>query len=409
MKRILLFLALIAGLAAPARAQKTYVGPIPSPYTLLSSDSIYAYRADPSSPNQFIAMGPFTMTQLSAIVGGGAGTVTQSGGAVGEVCYFSGTGVITGSAGLQYSAGTLSSPGLISNTLSVLNSAAINYPTLYGPVTYVAGAVGFGTAPVFQPYNMPALAIDTTQSWNYVVLTDSDTGHPNEALTFTADPSAPVAQFSVLVKNTGSVLHTPTYRSSWSFNGGGLTTSVRIQPNSFVLLTWRYDATSTYYVAGDPRTISDLGATGGPLPTDVVGVEQSAAPGVLVRDTIPQVNVKSITFNFNGSGGVLTTGAKAGTFVKAPYGGTLIGWTATCYPSGSVTVDILRSSSGSGYAGLSSITGSGTKPNTSSSTEGSGTSFTSWGSTTITAGDMFEASLTADGVAQYATVDLYWE
>ncbi len=300
--------------------------------------------------------------------------------------------------------------GGITSGVTGIGNTEVNL-TLSGAASYGAGGTGSGTFPVYSVYAMPALAIDVTQEWNTVILTGSTTGHPNEVLTFTGTPANAVQEYRVMVKNTDSVVHTPTVPSSWSFNGGATETSFRIQPSSFVFLTWDYDG-STYFLRGDPRTVSDLGANSAAsiLPTNLVAVEPVATPGVMSQEPVSSINIKSVVFSFNGNGGVLTTGTKNATLCKVPYGGTLIGWTLICYPSGTITVDIYRSTNGSGTVPPSaSIIGAGTPITVNAGTYASWANFTNWTSTSVAALDNFVANLTADGTVQVATVVLYYE
>jgi hypothetical protein len=116
----------------------------------------------------------------------------------------------------------------------------------------------------------------------------------------------------------------------------------------------------------------------------------------------------SITFVIDGAGIPLTTAA--GKMVPVLFGGTLKKYKIVCQPSGSITCDILRSANGAGVPSVS-IVGAGTKPVVSASTEGSIiSSFASYTSTTITAGDNFILSpTTVDGVVTYVCLTLYYQ
>ncbi len=113
-----------------------------------------------------------------------------------------------------------------------------------------------------------------------------------------------------------------------------------------------------------------------------------------------------VTFDVDGVGIVLSTGTK--NPFKTKYGGTLVGWTMMCNPSGSVTADIFRAANGAGLP-VTSIVGAGTKPSISSNVENSSTSFTSWTSTTINANDNLAISLSGITTAQYVELTLWFK
>lgn len=127
-----------------------------------------------------------------------------------------------------------------------------------------------------------------------------------------------------------------------------------------------------------------------------------------VGDTMVPNYPHSLTFVVNGNGTAVTTGTKS-AYVKCPYGGTLVGYTMMCSPSGSITVDVLRSADGAGLP-VTSMVGAGTKPAISAGVETKGTTFPSWTSTTVTANDNFTLSLsTVDSVVTYVTLTLYFQ
>ncbi len=120
-----------------------------------------------------------------------------------------------------------------------------------------------------------------------------------------------------------------------------------------------------------------------------------------------------VTFTVDGAGTALTTGVKMP--VKIPYGGTLTGYTMTCSPSGSITFNLFRAADGAGLPTASIINsaggggGSGTLPAIATGVEGKSTTFTSWGSTTLTAFDNLALNLTTvDGVVTKCTFVLYY-
>jgi hypothetical protein len=115
---------------------------------------------------------------------------------------------------------------------------------------------------------------------------------------------------------------------------------------------------------------------------------------------------RGVTLVVNGGGAAITTGIQNGSVVKIPFGFTINGWNMTCYPSGSITVDILRSANGAGTPSAS-IVGAGTKPAISSNVEASSAP-ASWTSTLLTAKDNVLLQVTAaDGTVASATLVLY--
>ncbi len=95
---------------------------------------------------------------------------------------------------------------------------------------------------------------------------------------------------------------------------------------------------------------------------------------------------------------VITTGFKGA--IPVPVAGTIVEWTvistdANPPTTGSITIDILKSDY-SGYpASLTSITGTGTKPNITNAQKGQGNDFTGWTTTSIAAGDIVAFNVTA--------------
>ena len=286
--------------------------------------------------------------------------------------------------------------------------------TLFGPVNYGSTGAGGGGFDVFAVYPMPALAIDVTQMFNTVTLTGSDTGHPNEALTFSGVPAYAVQQFGVLIYNSDAVAHHPTVPSSWSFNGGSTTTTFWIQPSSYVYITWKYTGT-LYLLNGDPRTLDDLGS-GTPVAADEVmyySVGQSGG-GVTNKTTWSAIPFQhSITFVLNGNGAAIPSGTQV-AYTLAGYAGTITKWKMTASPaSTSITLDVFRianASPGGNTLPTASIVGSGTKPALSSAVETYGTP-SDWvagsGSVTIAENDMMTVSASGTPTSQYATLTLY--
>ncbi len=116
------------------------------------------------------------------------------------------------------------------------------------------------------------------------------------------------------------------------------------------------------------------------------------------------------TFDIDGVGIVLSTGTKNPW--KAKYGGTLVAWSAMCVPSTggtcSVSFDLLRAANAAGLPTVSMV-GAGTKPLISADVEASGTTFPSWTSTSISAGDNLAISLSNITTAKYAEITFWWK
>lgn len=122
----------------------------------------------------------------------------------------------------------------------------------------------------------------------------------------------------------------------------------------------------------------------------------------------------SVGFTVDGGGAALATGVQIP--IKLKYGGTLVAYTMMCSPSGSITFNLFRAANSAGLPTASIINsaggggGTGTLPAIASGVEGNSTSFTSWGSTTITALDNMALNLTTvDGVVTKCTFTLWYK
>lgn len=101
--------------------------------------------------------------------------------------------------------------------------------------------------------------------------------------------------------------------------------------------------------------------------------------------------VRTINFVVDGGGSAITTGSKG--FIIFDNAGTISQWTLLADQSGSVVVDIKRSTY-SGFPTTSSLIGAGTAP-TLSSAQKQQASPLSWTSATLVAGDVLEFSITS--------------
>jgi hypothetical protein len=120
--------------------------------------------------------------------------------------------------------------------------------------------------------------------------------------------------------------------------------------------------------------------------------------------TFPQIF--SATFVFGGLGSLLVAGI--GDPIKVPFGGTLLGWTMMCSPSGSVTADVVRAANGAGLP-VTSIVGAGVKPAISSNVENSGSNFTGWTSIVIADNDNLAINLSGISLVTYMELTLHYK
>jgi microcystin-dependent protein len=109
-------------------------------------------------------------------------------------------------------------------------------------------------------------------------------------------------------------------------------------------------------------------------------------------------NLRIATIGLTVGDGVnaITTGFKGA--IPVPFAGTITAWTvvstdANPPTSGSIEIDILKSTYAN-YPTMSSMVGTGTKPNISNSNKGTGTP-TGWSTTTINAGDIIGFNVTS--------------
>jgi hypothetical protein len=304
----------------------------------------------------------------------------------------------------------------VTGTNNTENNLTAYGPNVFGAITLGNGSAGNGAYFVSTPYAMPALAIPVTQRYSTVTLTDSDTGHPNEALTFSGTPVAG-QEWTVDVKNGGSVVHGPTVPSSWDYNLGATSTTFNIQPNSFVRLSWISPDGIAYHMSGAPRTLHDLGAVT-PVAADEVMFYQvgQTGAGVVNKATLsalPYPHQVSIVINGNGAAIPANTTLAAYTLASANF--TITKWKMTAYPLGSsITLDAFRISWASSSSGTvlptATIVGSGTKPSIASAVASYGTP-SDWvaggGSVTVTENDNFTVATVGTPTATYATLTLY--
>lgn len=151
-------------------------------------------------------------------------------------------------------------------------------------------------------------------------------------------------------------------------------------------------------------------STGVPETATITATARTVLDDTTIAAMLATLGVtKKISFALNPDPGdsVITTGIK-NAYTKSFDAGTLVAWTLICRPSGSITIDILRSANGAGLP-VTSIVGAGTEPAVSGGVENSSTSFASWTSTAITSLDNWVPEVTAaDGVVDYSQLTLYF-
>jgi Repeat of unknown function (DUF5907) len=94
----------------------------------------------------------------------------------------------------------------------------------------------------------------------------------------------------------------------------------------------------------------------------------------------------SASFQFDNNGAEIADNTKARWRVPNGVTATLVRWTILADVSGSITLDIYKAALGS-YPPTSGVTGTGTKPNLSSTDHGDSTTFTNYTTTTFSGGD----------------------
>ena len=107
-------------------------------------------------------------------------------------------------------------------------------------------------------------------------------------------------------------------------------------------------------------------------------------------------------FIIDGSGATITTGSKG--FIEIPFAATITGWTILGDQSGSVVVDVKRSTY-AGFPTTSSIAGTNL-PTLSAVQKNQNLVLSGWGSTAIAAGDVLEFVVSSVTTIQRVTVSL---
>jgi hypothetical protein len=135
--------------------------------------------------------------------------------------------------------------------------------------------------------------------------------------------------------------------------------------------------------------VSNKGVANGYAPLDV----NAKVPVTHIADNL---RVATIGLTVGDGVNTITTGFKGA--IPVPFSGTITEWTivstdANPPTSGSIEIDILKSTYAN-YPTMSSMVGTGTKPNIANSNKGQGTP-TGWSTTTINAGDIIGFNVTS--------------
>ncbi len=183
-----------------------------------------------------------------------------------------------------------------------------------------------------------------------------------------------------------------------------------VRRNSGNTLFEAYTAQSIALPGTSGNVLTSDGSNWLSLPPVVPTITLSGEVSGSGTTSIATTQTHFVTFDIDGVGIVLSTGTKNPYKIK--YGGTLVAWSAMCVPSTggtcSVSFDLLRAANAAGLPTVSMV-GAGTKPLISADVEASGTTFPSWTSTTITAGDNLAISLSGITTAKYAEITFWWK
>ena len=171
----------------------------------------------------------------------------------------------------------------------------------------------------------------------------------------------------------------PTSGSSgqvYSFNG-----------NTWVYngYAWAYTGVSQSGSAGSSGT-SQVGSSGSSGISGATGSSGSSGTPGSSGSSGSSYPSGNFGISISGSGGVITTGSKG--YITIPYSCTITGWTIIGDQSGSIVVDVKRSTY-SGFPTTASIAGTNL-PTLSSVQKNTDSSLVGWGNTSISANDVIE-------------------
>jgi len=203
------------------------------------------------------------------------------------------------------------------------------------------------------------------------------------------------------VEEEGSGL---TQRSILNFVGAGITASDDGASKTLVTVDATLNALAAYNTNGlltqtSADTFTGRTITGTSNQVTVADGNGVAGNPTLSLDT--RILTQSLTFVVDGGGSVITTGSKG--YVEVPFDGTINRVTVLGDQSGSIVVDIKKSTY-SGFPTTSSIVASA-PPTLSSAQKSQDSTLTGW-TTAITAGDVLEYSVTSASTVTRVTVSL---
>jgi hypothetical protein len=343
-----------------------------------------------------------SMVGMKQVIRGGTNTVTYNTQGSDVINRASGptTGTITlsGQASLlQYTSAT---------KIWTVISDDLPYGSLQSAANVFTGVNNFNGSSINTPVTITPSAgagtLVTASAYSQVTI--------SAALTLNFDATGTVGQKVRLdINNTDTALHAVTLGT----HGSGTATAPASGITPIILQS---DGTTWTVTGGDPSVVG-LSALTNPASTVLIPTTDPTT-GAVTKSTIAQIvgsnGYHSVSFSVDGGGTALTTGVQVP--IKIPFGGTLKGYTMMCSPSGSITFNFFRAANTAGLPTASIVNnaggggGTGTLPAISSGVEGSSTSFTNWGSTTLTALDNLALNLTTvDGVVTKCTVVLYYQ
>jgi hypothetical protein len=118
----------------------------------------------------------------------------------------------------------------------------------------------------------------------------------------------------------------------------------------------------------------------------------SAHKKVTPRNIVPaNYKKEQLQFTFDGGGSALATGAKK-VYIRAPFDGTITGWTLLADQSGSVVIDVWKDTYANYPPTVADTITASAKPTISAATKATSTTLTGW-TTSFSEGDVFEINV----------------
>ena len=222
--------------------------------------------------------------------------------------------------------------------------------------------------------------------------------------TFTLS-STPVAAASVIM-----ILDGLTMSNGDDYTVSGTTVTFTIPPangseikaiynNAASIGGGDFSSNTSSSVDGEVVLFSGTGGKTGKRATGT-GIAQLTG-GVLSAGSI--THTIAVTVVIDGGGATITTGSKG--FLVVPVAGTVTQWTVLADASGSIVVDVKRSTY-SGFPTTTSIVGGGGNKPTLSSAQKNQAAPSSWTSTALVAGDVLEFNVDSATTVQRVTLAL---